>query len=299
MMRHLLLAAVAAATLATPALSRKLDINNPVDVVQIDRKIGCSTKDGEAKVFHWSGRAYSRVNGERDRHIFNVEGMNVRQCATVTDPKRGVGYRMVSRELMLYLDPKTNEVLRTWNNPWTGKPVEVLHVANDPVNMRAPSFPYGADGKPAEFEGRIVDGRVYSPFEAPLFYPNPLAGEYQEYVGNHYHAMEIFDFISDEKVLLDSKTTTANAAVAWVRIADWLPWMEMGSRDGLMVVNAMGDMLGSFEELPAVLKDEIAKNYPDYKVPPPLDDARPNETSWTYFKKHIDAKRAAAKAAAK
>ena len=79
------------------------------------------------------------------------------------------------------------------------------------------------------------------------------------------------------------------------RIAEWLPFMEMGGREGIMITNATGDMLGSFDELPAVMKDEIKANYPIYTAPPPLDDARPNETSWTYFKKMVDAKKAAAK----
>ena len=35
-------------------------------------------------------------------------------------------------------------------------------------------------------------------------------------------------------------------------------------------------------------KDEIATNYPVYRTPPPGDDARPNETSWTYFKKAVE-----------
>ncbi len=288
-------AAIAAAVWAGAADARRLDVNNPADVIQLERKIQCSTKDADPMVFHWQGRVYSRVPGERDRHLFNVQGMNIRQCVTVTDPKRGTGYKMVSRELMFYLDPATGQILRQWTNPFTGKTVDVVHVANDPVNMRAPSFPFGADGKPATFEGRISDGRVFSTTEVPLFYKNPLAGDYQDYVGNKYHAMEIFDFVSDEKTLLDSNTKNANAAVAWVRIAEWLPFMEMGGREGIMITNATGDMLGSFDELPAIIKDEIKANYPAYTAPPPLDDARPNETSWTYFKKIIDAKKAAAK----
>ena len=36
------------------------------------------------------------------------------------------------------------------------------------------------------------------------------------------------------------------------------------------------------------MKAEIAKNYPLYTQPPPLDDTRRNETSWTYFRKMIE-----------
>jgi hypothetical protein len=36
------------------------------------------------------------------------------------------------------------------------------------------------------------------------------------------------------------------------------------------------------------MKAEIAANYPEYTTPPPVDDTRPNETSWTYMKKILD-----------
>lgn len=275
---------------AAPAA--RLDLSKPEDAIVASRKMQCSTRDGEPIVYHWSGRVYSRVPGERDRHLFNVEGMNVRQCVTVNDPQRGPGYRMVSRELMFYLDPRTNEVVNRWANPWTGETVEVVHVANDPVNMRAPSFARGADGTPHRFPGRIENGRVFMNFEAPLFYDDPMGGAYQDYVGGKYHAMEIFDFTADEATLLSRSTPHAQAAVAWVRIASWLPWMKMGDRSGQMVFNASGQVVPGIDALPQVIRDQIATNYPDYRTPPPLDDARPNETSWTYFKNRVDAQRA-------
>lgn len=46
--------------------------------------------------------------------------------------------------------------------------------------------------------------------------------------------------------------------------------------------------------LPALLKSEIAANYPAYTNLPPLDDLRPNETSWTVFKKWADQRKLAA-----
>ena len=45
-------------------------------------------------------------------------------------------------------------------------------------------------------------------------------------------------------------------------------------------------------EAAAWLKDEIANNYPEYTSPPPLDDDRRNETSWTFMKKIIDSREA-------
>lgn len=283
---------------ATPAAARLLDPAKPEDAVEIMKRMQCGAKDGTPAVYYWSGRIYSRVEGEPNRLLFTGEGMNIRQCVTVTDAKRGTGYRQVSREVMLFTDPKTGEIIRNWRNPWTGETVEVMHIANDPVNAR-PSFPYGADGKPLQLSYKRMGEWFAMPLEVPLYYHNVLAGDYQDYVGNKYHAMEIFDFVARADEMLDTRNPTAHPSVSWVRISDWMPWMKMRGRQGQIVFNAMGTKLKSYDELPKVLKDEIAANYPIYAEAPPADDARPNETTWTVFKKWIDAKRQAAPEAPK
>lgn len=295
--RALMLACLvtAAAVLSSPvALAAKvkapppiLDLAKPEDSMKLWRKVQCSTVDGKPAVFHWSGKLYSRMEGERDRHLFNVEGMNIRQCGTFTDPAKGTGVRLVSREIMVYIDPKTGQKLQRWTNPWSGKEVEVIEVANDPVNQGPV---YGTS-----MNLRETGGMFHYLIEVPLFYRNPLAGDWQEQVGNHYHAVEMFNFFFDKADALDAaKTELSRLTVSWVRIGPWLPWMEMGSRPGVVFVNASGDRVASIAELPQVLREEIANRHPEYAAPPPLDDKRPNETSWTYFRKVIEQRRAAA-----
>jgi hypothetical protein len=278
---------VAGSALAATAKPRMLDLNKPADALEVAKRAQCGEADGKAAVYHWSGKIYSRVQGEPDRLLFLGEGMNIRTCVSVEDPKRGKGWRLVSREVMLFLDPKTGAVVRQWTNPWTNEAVDVMHIANDPVNQR-PQFPMGADGKPYTFGGRREGRWIFAPFEAPLFYHNVLAGDYQDYIGGKYHAMEIFDFAYDAEEILNTKNPTAYPIVSWVRISDWMPWMKMRGRQGQMVFNAMGNKLKNFGELPKVLKDEITLNYPTYTAPPSGDDTRPNETTWTVFKKLVD-----------
>jgi hypothetical protein len=108
--------------------------------------------------------------------------------------------------------------------------------------------------------------------------------------------MEIFDFFADERQLRDPRTTSVNAAVAWVRLSGWMPFMNMGSRPGGLVFNATGQKVPGIAALPPLVRRMIAERYPDYAAPPPADDARPNATTWTEYKKHLDARRAAAPA---
>jgi hypothetical protein len=277
------------------AQARTLDPAKPEDALEISKRLQCGISEDEPAVYHWSGNIYGRSPGVRDKLLFKGEGMNIRRCVEVNDPQRGKGWRLVSREVMLMLDPKTGEVVRQWENPYTGETVEMMHIHNDPVNGR-PNFARGADGTPFTLGSmREAGPYVFMPFEAPLFYTNPLTGDYQEYVGGEYHAMEIFDFGALKSDLFDSTKPTAYPMVSWVRISGWAPWMKMGSRPGQMVFNAMGRKLpGGFEELPEVLKKEIRANFPIYEQAPPKDDARPNETTWTKFKMLTDKAREAA-----
>jgi hypothetical protein len=63
----------------------------------------------------------------------------------------------------------------------------------------------------------------------------------------------------------------------------------MGDRVGMIYFHTAGRKLDSFDELSVTMKAEIESNYPEYAEPPALDDGRPNETSWTFFKKSLSA----------
>jgi len=290
-----------AAGLATTAIlplqsaqAQTLNPDNPQDALEISKRLQCGVSSDEPAVYHWSGNIYGRSPGQRDKLLFKGEGMNIRRCVEVTDPERGTGWRLISREVMLMLDPETGEVVDEWENPYTGKTVSVMQIHNDPVNGR-PNFAVGRNGEPFKMSTMKEAGPyVFIPFEVPLFYTNPLAGDYQEFAGNQYHAMEIFDFAALKDELFDASKPTAYPMISWVRISAWAPWMEMAGRPGQMVFNAMGRKLpGGFEELPDVLKNEIRENYPIYEQAPPKDDTRRNETTWTKFKKLTDEARAA------
>lgn len=59
----------------------------------------------------------------------------------------------------------------------------------------------------------------------------------------------------------------------------------MGDRVGVMYMHTAGVKLNDGNDMSETMRDQIANNFPEYAEPPPLDDDRPNETSWTYFKK--------------
>jgi hypothetical protein len=287
---------LAAGVASAAGKAQPLDPANADDQLRIQVKMSCSLVEGTPTLYWWSGRMWARVPGEPNRLLFNVHGMNMRQCRVKQDPVRGFCYRSVSREVMLYLDPVTNEVVRRWKNPWSSEEVDVVHVANDPVNARDWYCSRDKDGKPVDRSDNLSfkdDLLLEGGGAARLFYKSPLAGEYQDYVGGTYHAMEFGTSAASAREALDAgDSELQDTLISWVRISRWLPWMKMGDRDGLVVFHTAGMRLDSWEQLPDIVRREFDLNYPTYKAPPPLDDPRPNETSWTVFKKFIDAQRA-------
>ncbi|MCF8473969.1 MAG: DUF1838 domain-containing protein [Emcibacter sp.] len=257
----------------------EIDLSTPEGAIAAARKIHCSLKDGEPIFYTWQGEVFSQRMGEPDRKLFNVVGMNVRQCVSINGGARGIGYRLVSREIMLYLDPETGKPLDNWHNPILDRDVPVFHVQNDPVNGR-PTFPYTKEGKPSSFwNGRQDSGSWFMMLTIPLFYHNVLQADYQ--------ATEMFNFMGEVDDLIDMSRHTAQVNIGWVRLSAWLPWMEMQGREGRLYTHASGKKITDYEALPDILKDYINNKNPLYKSPPVGDDTRQNETSWTYFKKVV------------
>lgn len=284
-------AAFAVAFLASSSAfaAKPLDLATPEGGIEAFRKVQCSTVDKQPVVYYWVGETFSRVPGEPDKRLFRFEGMNVRQCVTVVDPVRGTGFRQVSREVLFYQDPVTGQILDEWKNPWSGETVKVLHIANDPVNFRAPMFPKGADGKPFKSDIQVMGDQWWGTTTVPLFYKNPLAGDYQDYVGGTYHATEMFNFFGSVSNLTSPKTTSADVSVAWSRLSDWLPWMKMRGRAGELYFNGAGVKLEGISALPPGMRSAVEARFPTFLEAPPVDDQRPNETSWSYFKKMLPA----------
>ena len=60
---------LATALTGSVAMAETIDRASPDGFVQVNRKIQCSMNDEEAVTYTWSGRAWSRVPGERDRNL--------------------------------------------------------------------------------------------------------------------------------------------------------------------------------------------------------------------------------------
>ncbi len=96
----------------------------------------------------------------------------------------------------------------------------------------------------------------------------------------------MFQFFFSEADINNPDMANVPAEISWTRIGPWLPWMKMGQRPGNMVYQCSGFKINGdeYDSMPAPFREYIQKHHPEYRHAPD-EFSRPNETSWTYFKK--------------
>jgi len=263
-----------------PALN--LDLDNPIDNLTAFVKVRGSLRDGEEVIYYANGKIYGFVEGERDKPLMAFEMYNIGR----TNKTGENSYELLTREVLLYTDLKTGEVLEHFDNPYTEEKVEVFHVWNDPVNQKF--VLEGKYGKWGVNHNKYGDDLICMNADVFLAYPSALKVE--EFPENSqsdlYEAAELFQFFFSEKEMNNSDMPSIDCSISWTRIGPWLPWLNMGQRQGNMVYQGAGYKLmeKDYDKMPALLRNYVAATKPEYRHAPE-EFSGPNETSWTYFKK--------------
>lgn len=278
-----ILCSLIAAVLVISCMAQKNTVNLEDSKASLDAymKMRASLNPNEEVVFYATGAIYAYDPEKPWKHVFNFEMYNI---ARVEKMQGDSGYKLITREMLVYQDPKTNEILKTWKNPWTNEEVEVVPVWNDPVNATIRYANFKVTYK------RLGDGRVNLFNDVTLSYPSPLRKT--DWPDNSrsdvYQGAEFFNFFCNEKDLANKKLDNINVDISWTRFSDFLPWMKMGNRPGNLLYQSRGWKLkGGWDALPQPLKDFVKANYPEYQHAPETYTT-PNMTSWRYFKKIME-----------
>ncbi|MGB0524099.1 MAG: DUF1838 family protein [Flammeovirgaceae bacterium] len=256
--------------------SLKLNLDDDEDNLKAFLKMRVSLDENEETVYWWKGKVYSFLPQQRGKHLFDFEGFNIGRLK-----KEGENYQVLTKEASFYLDPKNGEILESWYNPLVKDTVDVIHVWNNPVNM---SFKTGSYLFPYT---QLGNDRICFNADILLAYPSPLsrAAFPKNSKSDTYQSAELFQFFVDKQALDQADKASAYAEISWTRVGDWLPWMEMGDQEGYLIYHCRGYKLeNGFDDLPDYIKAYVAKNDERYGKAP-TEFTKPNETSWTYFKK--------------
>lgn len=285
-MKNLILGILLLAANAAVFAQKKplFNLDSARDNIDAYIKMRASLDTLEEVVFYATGTIYAYEMDKPWKNLFDFEMYNIARVQRLPGDS---GWRLISREMLVYKDPKTHTILKTWKNPWTGEEVEVFHVWNDPVNA---SLRYGQFKTPYQ---RMGEGRLNMFNDVPLFYPSPLkkAEWPQNSRSDIYMGAELFNFFCNEKDLQNKKKKNIPVDISWSRFSDYLPWMRMADRPGNLLYQSRGwKVQGGWNGLPKDLKDYVLSQFPEYQHAPSAFTS-PNMTSWKYFKKVMEGRR--------
>lgn len=231
---------------------------------------------GKQKYFWFKGYVMGHQPTKRIKDLFGAQGFGV---IRLNEREDGTIER-ICREVILYTDLRSNEVMQEWHNPYIDETVKVVHVDNDPYNyLIEPFFP-----APPEFGG--LNEKKAPPKRAPfilpwvqngdwlememhihLAYPNALQPDQwpRESSGPIAQVSEFFAHHVKAADMQNPKITSLDYRGTWNRITPWLPWMLMGQAPGNCQYAAfMGTCDHPGDVLPRTVVDYAEKNLEKY-----------------------------------
>jgi Protein of unknown function (DUF1838) len=232
---------------------------------------------GKQLYYSWEGDIWwTEVPGQAQKKLFSIIGMNATKVLLKSDSEHGeVGYRL-NREIGLFCDPETHEILHNWQLKEDSQAVSVVHIANRMVQ-----------GSLREKKIVIPQGQGYltTVNEIPLEYSHPLAKEsqYKDYCpGETFKGVEYFTSSFSRPGVKDAPPAK------WARDCPWMPWMKLGyGHPARLRFETTIARVKTFEELNPTLVDLVREKLPIYEFTPDECD-EPNMTSILYFKRHFE-----------
>jgi hypothetical protein len=262
-----------------------LDLDDPEGNLKALIKLQADLSGADA-IGGFGGEVWGWVPGEGNRLLFKSYGIGASHVERVDN-----GWRFYHREVMYYLDPETNEIVHDWLNPYTGHRVEVLHILNDPVHrfyaisggpFSAP-WPYTVLGDDLVFRISIFAFRdsVMPRKEYPLHSAD-----------DKYQASELWIMNGRVSEVMNPDINSASCVTSWARVGQWLPFMEMGNRHGVMVYHSDAyKLLNGLDDIPPAIRAYTEKHHPKYlESPKTWQSLAGNESQMTVSKDEIDAR---------
>lgn len=228
------------------------------------------------------GWAQGLIQGVRPGEaIRDLVGFTMLSCARLLPHESGTGYRKVLREIGLYTDPKTGEILEEWRNPYLNETVKVVPIANDPFNHTIldtwPAPPsYGGLNRAAppprpfllDWKKRGNKLNMFSNIN--LFYPSALQPDKwpRENASPFNQVTETFLYFIDWRDMQDQKKTSVEYDGVWSRTTPWLPWMLMGPTPGHCQYYTFMGSVNDLDQIDRRTVDYVRAKYPKYLTAP-------------------------------
>lgn len=267
-------AAATALTLRAPATlaSTSSAARRPFDPSNIKEStrgfLKLSGSLGSETVRMWfTGKAYAYFPGEPVQELFYMDGFYLTDYRANED-----GTHVHERyEITTKRDIETGNLLKTYENPFTGRTDKVVSsiggpqykIYNDWGFSSKLDVPKGPDD-PHILEWMVFDDDAWLTWDLFLRFKNPLNPEKHPlaYSGDYLDLVNLTNYKGKLSDLENPEVLNAPGVMFWNGISSWQPWMRMGQTPGSIVYKTIGVKLARFEDVPKQVFDAAEKAFP-------------------------------------
>lgn len=225
-------------------------------------------------VTSFTGSVTALRPGHAAAHLLCVDGLSVGRAERIDG-----GFRWLSREALIFVDPQTREPLDTYTHAILGGEREVVHVWNDPHNDSFTTEDFLL--RPQISEGFVSFSREILHVET-----NPLSPSRwpQESSGEMLSLVDLRRYTTTIQALEGSVPSVAcDTTRTW--ITPWVPWMLCGTAPGYLVWHLSGrKLIHGYRSLSVGIRSFVEQQRPEFAFAPRTFVAT-NESIWSAHQK--------------
>ncbi len=241
----------------------QLDLTDPADNVYALVKIQGDVS-GKFTVSWGQGHIFGIKDAEMARPMLRYQSCRM----GVYERQPDGAFRFRYRGLILYQDYASGAYIDRFENPYTGRSVDVRNWRSSIGELT-----YTKQGVRA---ARAFNGNTGKPYGEPYVLPWVRAGniiwttldervEYErpsDLEWRRDNAILRYESRWDE--LVDPNRTAASASTSFQTHIDWFSWLEMDDKSGGLMQGGAGRKFGSLEELPAEFLSAAETKFPGF-----------------------------------
>lgn len=178
----------------------------------------------------------------------------------------GDSFAMKKYEVGVFTKFDSDEVIETWDNPWTKEKIDIFPFHLGPVNRL-----YGPDGvtamalAPEALPLEVIGDRIFYATQsigvAPsMFDPKQFPAESP---GTEIFLNSFMTFSALARDVYDPAVTSAPVHMQLQNKFNWPPWLRMGQRPGGTVARGFGAKIAGIEALPDKVREGFARITPE------------------------------------
>ena len=190
-------------------------------------------------------------------------GMEIASIFKVENDAEGFVGR--SLEIVYSTDLATGELLKEWQNPYTGK---VLPIRNVPVGPNSVRYTLAGPELPTSLPGAKLDSKHVSGLWAEsggLWYRDDTSAVVTQLDGRSAKPFRVYDWPTYHSQLADIADPAIDSApctVSFTAVSTWQRWMGMADAPGNLMTRGAGQKVDRFDELPTTFRNLLAELHP-------------------------------------